>query len=292
MTLHTGMLTILAEMTLSRRVLLLSRVMVQPSCLLTTRIGFLSVVKGTRKFLLNVHCYLCLLISCSVRISTKKSYTGGLFIADIFAMPHGCSVWPAYWSVGPNWPSAGEIDILEGVHNQPHNQYTLHTAPGCELSLTSKTPTGQSPTGNIFGSTCESAANSNSGCGFIDSANNSYGHDFNLIAGAVIAHLWDSNGISVWRFERNEIPSDIQARTPNPSTWKAPVAYFSASSCDISKFIFEHKLVLDITVCGDWAGSSFGQSGCPGTCADMVADPSKYKWAKWALNSIAVYQSS
>jgi hypothetical protein len=32
-----------------------------------------------------------------VRISTKKKYNGGLFIADFFAMPHGCSVWPAYW---------------------------------------------------------------------------------------------------------------------------------------------------------------------------------------------------
>lgn len=42
-----------------------------------------------------------------VRISSKRTYNHGLFIADFFAMPHGCSVWPAYWSVGPNWPSAG-----------------------------------------------------------------------------------------------------------------------------------------------------------------------------------------
>jgi hypothetical protein len=35
----------------------------------------------------------------SVRISTKKKFNGGLFIADFFTMPHGCSVWPAYWWV-------------------------------------------------------------------------------------------------------------------------------------------------------------------------------------------------
>ena len=51
-------------------------------------------------------------VSTSVRISSKKTYNGGLFIADFFAMPHGCSVWPAYWSVGPNWPSAGTFHCL------------------------------------------------------------------------------------------------------------------------------------------------------------------------------------
>ena len=50
----------------------------------------------------------------SIRISTKKAYTRGLFVADIFAMPHGCGVWPAYWSLGSgkDWPNAGEIDII------------------------------------------------------------------------------------------------------------------------------------------------------------------------------------
>lgn len=48
----------------------------------------------------------------SVRIQTKQTFNGGLFIADFFSMPHGCSVWPAYWSVGPNWPYDGEIDLI------------------------------------------------------------------------------------------------------------------------------------------------------------------------------------
>ena len=50
----------------------------------------------------------------SVRISTADSFDRGLFIADIYAMPHGCGVWPAYWSLGAgaNWPDGGEIDII------------------------------------------------------------------------------------------------------------------------------------------------------------------------------------
>lgn len=50
----------------------------------------------------------------SVRISSPQTFNNGLFIADFQAMPWGCSVWPAYWSVGANaqWPLAGEIDII------------------------------------------------------------------------------------------------------------------------------------------------------------------------------------
>lgn len=54
----------------------------------------------------------------SVRISSKNTYSSGLIIADIYAMPHGCSVWPAFWMVGSDWPNNGEIDILEGVNGE------------------------------------------------------------------------------------------------------------------------------------------------------------------------------
>ena len=48
-----------------------------------------------------------------VRITSKKTYNSGtLFLADIYSMPHGCATWPAYWTVGPDWPNGGEIDIL------------------------------------------------------------------------------------------------------------------------------------------------------------------------------------
>jgi beta-glucanase (GH16 family) len=53
-----------------------------------------------------------------MRITTTKTYNGGLFIADFERMPFGCSLWPAYWSVGSDWPNGGEIDILEGVNDQ------------------------------------------------------------------------------------------------------------------------------------------------------------------------------
>ena len=39
----------------------------------------------------------------SVRISSKNSYTTGLFLIDLEHMPTGCGTWPAFWLVGPDW---------------------------------------------------------------------------------------------------------------------------------------------------------------------------------------------
>lgn len=45
----------------------------------------------------------------SVRVESLNTYTHGLFIFDSTHLPAGCGTWPAYWLLGPNWPSNGEI---------------------------------------------------------------------------------------------------------------------------------------------------------------------------------------
>jgi hypothetical protein len=222
----------------------------------------------------------------SVRISSKKTYNGGLFIADFEAMPVGCSVWPAWWSVGPDWPSGGEIDVLEGVHNADTNQYTLHTGPGCTLDSAVKA------TGKALGTTCASSGSDNSGCAFKDTDNRSYGKGFNDIQGGVYAHLWDSTGIKIWHFARGEISADITDGKPDPSSWPTPAAQFAASSCDVGSHFHDHVLTIDTTLCGDWAGATYQGAGCPGTCEEAVADPKNFVDAKWKIRSIKVYQSS
>ncbi|PPQ67875.1 hypothetical protein CVT25_010314 [Psilocybe cyanescens] len=221
----------------------------------------------------------------SVRISSKKTYSNGLFIADFFTMPHGCSVWPAYWSFGPNWPAAGEIDVLEGVHNQPTNQMSLHTSEGC--SLPSKFSASQ-VTSNVLHTECF-VEPSNVGCGFSDTDPNSYGHNFNVAGGGVFAHLWDNTGIKIWRFSRGNIPADITSKNPNPSTWGVPAANFPSATCDMASHFFEHNLVINTSICGDFAGATYPTSGCPGTCGEAVANATNFKFAKWRLNYIAVY---
>ncbi|KAJ7504283.1 glycoside hydrolase family 16 protein, partial [Mycena galericulata] len=207
----------------------------------------------------------------SVRISSPNSYSTGLFIADIYAMPHGPTVWPAYWSVGPNWPAGGEIDILEGVGDSTTNQITLHTSAGCSLDTNDLTAFTGAHTSTT---TCESGASNNNGCGVTDSSPAVYGHSFNMIAGGVYAHLVAGSGISVWHFPRTAIPADITAQKPNPNNWGKPAAFFSSSTCNIADHFQDNVLTFDTTLCGDWAGAAFpgGQSAC----AAAVADPTNY----------------
>jgi hypothetical protein len=47
----------------------------------------------------------------SVRVTTAQAWTYGLFVWDLAHVPAStCSVWPALWTVGTNWPNNGEID--------------------------------------------------------------------------------------------------------------------------------------------------------------------------------------
>ncbi|KAF9555617.1 hypothetical protein CPC08DRAFT_765828 [Agrocybe pediades] len=84
---------------------------------------------------------------------------------------------------------------------------------------------------------------------------------------------------------------DIVDRQPNPGSWGVPTAFFpGGTNCDIQKHFFEHSLVLDTTLCGDLGNPTYASSGCKGTCAQAVADPENFKFSKWRINYIAVYQ--
>jgi len=226
----------------------------------------------------------------SIRINTKKTYNSGLFIADFRSMPHGCTVWPAYWSaaIGPKWPEGGEMDFIEGVHEQLTNQYTLHSSPDCILPRVAE----GSVLSRLIGVTCTSSEGADSGCAYLDTDPRSYGRNFNAAAGGVFAHRWDSNGVTMWRFFRDSIPVDITAKKPNPARWGTPAAIFPSSSCDMSSHYYNHSLILDITICGGFGTSTYAKSGCPGTCAEAVANTTNYQFAKWVINYIAVYQKN
>ncbi|KAF8591831.1 glycoside hydrolase family 16 protein [Ramaria rubella] len=223
----------------------------------------------------------------SVRISSQKRYNGGLFILDLNRAPWGCSVWPAFWTVGDNWPNNGEIDVFEGVHDDTHNQITWHTADGCNLTVPgnfSGTPSNHT--------SCFSSPADNSGCAVIDWSRASYGPQFDALNGGVYAMKWDEDSIDVWFFYRASIPTDISQGAPDPSGWGQPSAALASSGCNTTKYFVEHQIVFDITTCGDWAGSSFATSGCPGTCGQTVQDPSNFVNASWIINSLHVYQKT
>lgn len=229
----------------------------------------------------------------SVRLMSTNTYHHGLIIIDLAHMPGSvCGTWPAFWTLGANWPNQGEIDIIEGVNEQTSDAMTLHTGPGCSIDKTGFT-------GSVATSNCDVNAPgqaTNAGCTIDSASSASYGTGFNSAGGGVYATEWTSEGISIWFFPRGSIPADVTSGSPDPSTWGEPAASFSGSGCDINSHFGPQQIVFDITFCGDWAGKVWSTGSCASrasTCQAYVQNnPSAFKETYWQVNSLKVYQSN
>ncbi|RDX45720.1 laminarinase [Lentinus brumalis] len=225
----------------------------------------------------------------SVRLQSNKQYTTHVSVWNIRHMPQGCATWPAVWEVGADWPNQGEIDILEGVNDVAPNQATLHTNAGCTM------PDGRSQTGNSVGNNCDVAATGNSGCGVQATSANSYGPGFNSAGGGFYAMERTNSFIKVWFWSRTagNIPSDVLngAASVNTDNWGTPFAFFPSTSCDIDSHFGPHNIIINLTLCGDWAGAVFGADGCPGDCVSYVnQNPSAFSNAYFDIAWLKVYQ--
>lgn len=227
----------------------------------------------------------------SVRLTSQKSFTHGLVVADINHMPGAiCGVWPAFWMFGPSWPSFGEIDIIEGVNDQDSNTITLHTSPGCFMTLSGEN--------NNTKSTRKDCSVVGAGCGMQTRGDGNYGDAFNSIKGGVYAMDWTSERIAVWFFPRDSIPDDVASRSPDPTAWGEPLAQFSGGDgCSIDSHFKTNNIVIDTTFCGDWAGSpsvwdsNLRCSASGRSCVQYVAtNPLDFVGADWLINSVMVYK--
>lgn len=191
------------------------------------------------------------------------------------------------------------------VVSSTKNQMTLHTSSGCSMDVKRK------ETGKAIHSSCVNSTNANAGCG-VHGHSESYGAGFNAAGGGVMAMELRSAGIRIWQFGRGAIPSDISSGSPDPSTWSEAAADFPNTDCDIDSHFKNQSIVVNIDLCGDWAGeqklydidcrSSFRSSQDsfiltrkkgPGTCTDFVANnATAFKDAYWEFNHFTVYQAS
>lgn len=194
---------------------------------------------------------------------------------------------PAFWTLGPDWPKGGEIDIFEGVNDQLANLQTLHTGPNCSLS-----DDGGGFSGNLTHGNCDSSGSENTGCQIADYDSNTYGLGFNANGGGVYAMEWTSSCITVWFFPRGSIPTYALGVSPDPSSWGTPAAKFYGD-CDFSQSFKDQAIVFDTTFCGDWADSVWSSSSCANqdvTCKSYVQNnPGAFADAYWSLNALKVY---
>ncbi|KAH9040528.1 glycoside hydrolase family 16 protein [Lactarius hengduanensis] len=229
----------------------------------------------------------------TIRITSQDSYgVGSLWIIDLTHLPYGCSVWPAFWTKGPTWPDNGEIDIIEGVNLMGANQYALHTLPGCSQ------PPGVVQTGVSGATDCSQP----SGCIVSETSPNSFNEGFAAAGGGVWATQFDVAGIYIWFWTRANLPPSIlQANSTSSidiSEWGPPSASYPATTCNISQYFTAQQLVIDITLCGVWAGlpqvynPQCLNSGPTGLCYnDNVVGPGspKYDNAYFEINYVRAY---
>ncbi|RDX44811.1 laminarinase [Lentinus brumalis] len=225
----------------------------------------------------------------SVRLMSNKQYTRHVAVFNIRHMPQGCSTWPAVWEVGDNWPNGGEIDILEGVNDVSPNQATLHTGAGCTM------PASRAQTGHITGNDCNVYTTNNAGCGVQAPTPPSYGAAFNNAGGGWYAVERTDTFIKVWFWNREVpgTPGDVAngAGSVNTDNWGQPFAYFPNTSCDFPSHFAPMNIIINLTLCGDWAGAVFNADGCPGDCVSYVNNnPSAFSNAYFDFASVKVYQ--
>ncbi|KAL5530550.1 hypothetical protein ACEPAF_6808 [Sanghuangporus sanghuang] len=231
----------------------------------------------------------------------------GIFVLDAVHIPQGCGSWPAFWSNGPNWPTTGEIDNIKGVNDYINNQATLHTASGCQIASNS-TPQSLGIMSNLVGSmNCTALETGNEGCGMRSDSNMIYSLVFNSIRSGIYALVWDDDEIAVYFFSRHSMPQpeDLVAEAPLPETWGIPMARWPATNCDMNTFFRSHSIIINTTLCGDWAAGAWTTSDVPGqetscaqrigcsTCEDFVRNSGgSFRTAYWEISSLKVYQTT
>jgi Glycosyl hydrolases family 16 len=228
----------------------------------------------------------------SIRVQSSRAYNRGLIIADIAHMPGGvCGTWPALWLVGPNWPSSGEIDIIEGVNDETANKMAMHTGPGVVLAKNA------SFSGELVTTNCDINAagqGKNVGCLIEDKDNSTYGKGFNEMGGGVFATELTATAITIWFFPRDAIPADITAGKPNVTTWSTPPRAAFTGDFKVEEHFKDLNIIFDTTFCGDWAGKVWANSGCAAlapTCEEYVTkNAAAFKESFWAINSLKVYE--
>jgi hypothetical protein len=197
----------------------------------------------------------------SIRLEGKRRFFRGLFIIDLRHMPAGCGVWPAFWLTDEsNWPTGGEIDVVEGVNYQSVAKTALHSTKGCsmdDIPQGTKTGTWDTSIGipnkktGIPDMTMRYATNCfvydphqwlNQGCVAVDKEGGTLGAPVNEKGGGVYALEWDpiNRHIRTWVFTpHTKVPDNLRDAIetasedeehrvlPDPNEWPLPYGYFA-----------------------------------------------------------------
>jgi len=224
----------------------------------------------------------------SVRIESKQGFGNGLILIDLAHMPgQACGIWPAIWTKGPgNWPDGGEIDVVEYINKNEQNLLSLHTKPDCKVNRA-----GNTMSGTISGTDCAVKTGGTVGCGVKQNGGAGIGNAFNRGGGGVYAIERTNDHIKIWALPKSN--GAAKSNSPDPcKDFGQPVAFFPIGKDCTKDHFGPQTLIINTVFCGDWADgqSNFKNAGCPGKCADYVANnPKAFAEAYWTINSIKFF---
>jgi len=203
------------------------------------------------------------------------------------------------------WPTWGEYDIIEGVHQQSHVRTSLHSTDSCsqETLFAGEDFSGHWEAGDSTSRAdiCGRDAPKqyfNQGCSQRGAAD-SFGAGFNAAGGGTYAAEWDpvAGHIKTWFWPVGSEPYDLApGSTPNPDSWGLPYSFFllDPATCPPEHFA-NMRIVLNINFCGD-LGEGRWEELCPDlakemTCSEFVArNPSEFAESYWSISRLDVYQ--
>lgn len=178
------------------------------------------------------------------------------------------------------------------------NQVTLHTTEGCSMQFVKRRQSGE-----IQGQNCFNGTRQNEGCG-VRGTSVTFGAQFNENGGGVYALEIRPEGIRVWHFSRDTIPTDLAElvyiqgifNRIDPSEWGTPLADFPNTECPIEKHFRNQSITVDIGLCDRWAGTekyNSTEDQCPDDCLRYVTEQpgSVYKKAYWEFGGWWVLQA-
>ncbi|MFC0529271.1 family 16 glycosylhydrolase [Phytohabitans kaempferiae] len=91
------------------------------------------VITARRENPANYQCHYGTCQYTSARLLTSGTFTQtyGRFEARM-KLPYGQGIWPAFWMLGTpvNWPTSGEIDIMENIGREPNTVHGTVHGPG------------------------------------------------------------------------------------------------------------------------------------------------------------------
>lgn len=250
----------------------------------------------------------------SIRLTSNKKFENTkqhLFILKA-KLPFGKAIWPAWWLTGSDgeqstinteWPTNGEIDIIELVNDVKSFKNVLHMCTNCKSRWKRGPKYPENERDSEWGQETECQGEyGTSGCFSGNDYTNNYtvtgdGNVLETEPSGIFACWWNplktkaSDGKEIlgeinfyyWKYN-DKLPNENGplSENPNPSTWKdnlmTTAQYWKETENRVKETqkacsekdnktncqFNNMRMIFNTTLCGDWAGNAFpGGEGGP-----------------------------